>query len=69
MTDITSENNKLGYWESVAQDKNKLGFWFVIPTVALLVFIVAFPLCMQLYLSVTWWTPLDGDPWYQAYLA
>jgi multiple sugar transport system permease protein len=67
MTNQTNSDKNLGYWESVAQDSQKLGFWFILPTVLLLVFIVAFPLCMQLYLSVTWWTPLDGDPWYQAY--
>ena len=33
MTDVTNENNKMGYWETVAQDKNKLGFWFVLPTI------------------------------------
>ena len=38
-----------------------------LPTVLLLVFIVVFPLIMQLYLSVTMWSPLDGTPWYFAY--
>ncbi|AEI96220.1 carbohydrate ABC transporter permease [Roseobacter litoralis] len=37
------------------------------PTVVLLIFIVAFPLVMQIYISLTWWTPLDGDPWYHAW--
>jgi multiple sugar transport system permease protein len=58
---------KTGYWAKVAQDGNKMGFWFVLPTVLLLVFIVVFPLFMQLYLSVTWWTPLEGTPWYMAW--
>ncbi|WP_315836153.1 sugar ABC transporter permease [Bradyrhizobium prioriisuperbiae] len=56
-----------GYWSSVAHDGRKLGFWFVTPAVLLLVFIVVFPLAMQFYLSVTWWTPLDGVRWYRAY--
>ena len=58
---------KTGYWAKVAQDGNKMGFWFVLPTVLLLLFIVVFPLFMQLYLSVTWWTPLEGIPWYMAW--
>ncbi len=58
---------KQGYWSTVARDGNKLGFWFVLPTFLLLLFIVVFPLLMQVYLSLTWWTPLEGIPWYQAY--
>ena len=57
----------LGYWASVARSEQKLGFWFILPTFLLLLFIVVFPLLMQVYLSLTWWTPLDGDPWYMAY--
>jgi multiple sugar transport system permease protein len=56
-----------GYWSSVAHDGRKLGFWFVAPALLLLLFIVVFPLAMQLYLSLTWWTPLDGVRWYRAY--
>lgn len=55
------------YWSAVARDQNRLGFWFILPTFLLLLFIVIFPLLMQIYLSVTWWTPLDGTPWYKAY--
>ncbi len=56
-----------GYWAKVAADGNKMGFWFVLPTLLLMLFIVIFPLLMQLYLSITWWTPLEGIPWYQAW--
>ena len=56
-----------GYWSRVAHDPKLLGFWMTLPVVALLVFIVVFPFLMQLYLSLTWWTPLDGVPWYMAY--
>jgi len=62
-----STSQQQGYWFGVARDGKKMGFWFVLPTLALLFFIVAFPLLMQLYLSVTWWTPLEGIPWYQAW--
>jgi len=56
-----------GYWSAVARDGRRLGKWFVAPTVILLLFIVVFPLAMQLYLSFTWWTPLDGVRWYRAF--
>lgn len=55
------------YWSGVARDQRQLGFWFLLPTVLLLLFIVIFPLLMQIYLGVTGWTPLDGTPWYLAY--
>ena len=58
---------KQGYWAGVARDGQKMGFWFILPTLLLLLFIVVFPLFMQLYLSVTWWTPLEGIPWYRAW--
>ena len=74
MTNITPRtantkvvSQKQGYWASVAKDGKKMGFWFVLPTVLLLLFIVVFPLLMQLYLSVTWWTPLEGIQWYRAW--
>ncbi len=62
-----NESKRLGYWARVARDGNKMGFWFVLPTLLLLLFIVVFPLLMQVYLSVTWWTPLEGIPWYRAW--
>lgn len=60
-------DNRQGYWAGVARDEKKLGFWFILPTFLLLLFIVIFPFFMQLYLSVTWWTPLEGLPWYRAW--
>lgn len=56
-----------GYWATVARDQRRLGRWFLMPTLLLLLFIVVFPLLMQLYLSLTWWTPLEGIPWYRAW--
>ncbi len=55
------------YWQNVEQDKEKLDFYFVLPTILLLLFIVVFPLLMQVYLSLSWWGPLDGEPWYYAF--
>ena len=38
-----------------------------LPTQLLLVFIVVFPLLMQLYISLTDWTPLYGQSWVEAW--
>lgn len=67
LTDRQPTDATRGYWQRVARDGNKMGFWFILPTFLLLLFIVIFPLFMQLYLSVTWWTPLEGIPWYSAW--
>lgn len=74
MTEMTAEpvldktrQRRRGYWSSVALDGRKLGFWLAAPAVMMLIFIVIFPLAMQFYLSLTWWTPLDGVRWYRAY--
>lgn len=56
-----------GYWAGVARDKRRLGRWLLAPTLVLLAFITVFPTLMQVYLSFTWWTPLEGTPWYMAY--
>jgi multiple sugar transport system permease protein len=69
-TPVSSDTNKApvrGYWSQVVRDGKKLGFWFILPTFLLLLFIVVFPLLMQVYLSLTWWTPLEGIPWYSAW--
>ncbi len=51
----------------VEREGKRLGFYMTLPAQLLLLFIVAFPLLMQLYVSFTWWGPLDGKPWYYAY--
>jgi multiple sugar transport system permease protein len=53
--------------ETLSTARRKLAFRLLLPTQLLLVFIVVFPLFMQIYISMTWWTPLDGKPWYLAY--
>jgi len=45
----------------------RLGIWMALPTQLLLVFIVVFPLLMQLYISMTDWTPLYGQNWTEAW--
>jgi len=53
--------------ESLASSRRRLAVRLLVPTQILLVFIVAFPLLMQVYISLTWWTPLDGTPWFRAF--
>ncbi|MGV1768122.1 carbohydrate ABC transporter permease [Rhizobium rhizogenes] len=76
MTDIIENISSAGqytgfgigdYPGGVARDSRRLGRWLVAPTVLLLALIVIFPLAMQIYLSLSWWTPLDGIPWYRAF--
>jgi len=67
VTTTVTKPPAFGYWSRVARDGNKLGFWFILPTFLLLLFIVVFPLLMQVYLSLTWWTPMEGIPWYRAW--
>lgn len=45
----------------------RLGTWMALPTQILLVFIVVFPLLMQLYISMTDWSPLYGESWIDAW--
>lgn len=49
------------------QQGKVLGLYMTLPAQLLLLFIVAFPLLMQVYVSLTWWSPLTGDKWYYAY--
>lgn len=49
------------------QESRKLGFRLTLPAQILVLFISVFPLLMQLYISVTDWSPLDGIPWWSAW--
>ena len=49
------------------QESAKLGFRLTLPAQILVLFISVFPLLMQLYISVTDWSPLDGVPWWSAW--
>jgi multiple sugar transport system permease protein len=64
---MTIESPKITTSSSLAAERLKLAKRLILPTQLLLVFIVVFPLIMQVYISMTWWTPLDGTPWYMAY--
>ncbi len=39
----------------------------ILPGVALLLLLVLFPVVMEIYVSLTSWTPTTGTPWYSAY--
>lgn len=59
-----ANGNKL---RSLDEQYKRLGRYMTLPAQLLLVFIVAFPLVMQLYVSMTFWSPLDGETWVHAY--
>ncbi len=44
-------------------DSAKLGFRLTLPAQVLVLFISVFPLLMQLYISLTDWSPLSGLTW------
>jgi len=39
----------------------------ILPGVLLLLLLVVFPVVMEIYVSLTTWTPTTGSPWYDAY--
>jgi multiple sugar transport system permease protein len=47
--------------------ERSLGRLLILPGVALLLLLVTFPLIVEIYISLTTWTPLSGIPWYRAY--
>lgn len=51
----------------VADEGRRLGFMLTLPAQLLVLFIAVFPLLMQLYISLTDWSPLDGIGWWRAY--
>ncbi len=49
------------------QEGFSLGFRLTLPAQLLVLFIAVFPLLMQLYISLTDWTPLEGVGWWNAW--
>ena len=45
----------------------KIGFLLTLPAQILILFISVFPMGMQVYLSLTDWSPLSGMPWTKAH--
>ena len=50
-----------------ARTSARIGLLTTLPAQLLLIFIVVFPTIVTVYISLTWWTPLDGIPWTEAY--
>ena len=71
MTDMTTDTLPAGQGDDTAlhggTEEKKLGFWLTLPAQLLVLFIALFPILMQVYISLTDWSPLDGIPWYRAY--
>lgn len=71
MTDMTTDTLPDDTGDDTAlhggAEEKKLGFWLTLPAQLLVLFIALFPILMQVYISLTDWSPLDGIPWYQAY--
>lgn len=52
---------------AMRDESAKLGFRLTLPAQVLVLFISVFPLLMQLYISLTDWSPLSGLSWPQAW--
>ena len=50
-----------------ARRARRIGGLATLPAQLLLIFIIAFPTVVTIYISLTWWTPLDGTSWLQAH--
>lgn len=59
-------DNNLATEPVVKTEEARLGFWLTLPAQLLVLFIALFPILMQLYISLTDWSPLDGIPWWRA---
>jgi multiple sugar transport system permease protein len=65
-TQATGNAGKLA--EAMGAKKSaQIGLLTTLPAQLLLVFIIVFPTIVTVYISLTWWTPLDGIPWTEAY--
>ena len=70
MTEVTAESGppvRRAGSLSIERLGRRLGIRMTIPAQLLLVFIVTFPALMLIYLSLTWWGPLDGTTWIYAF--
>ncbi|SFT58409.1 carbohydrate ABC transporter membrane protein 1, CUT1 family [Mesorhizobium sp. YR577] len=52
---------------STRDESTRLGFRLTLPAQILVLFIAVFPLLMQLYISLTDWSPLSGLNWWSAW--
>ena len=74
MSVVMTEENRpkavaMGKTRASAEDGRHLGLMLTLPAQILVLFIALFPLLMQLYISMTDWSPLDGTGWWKAWKA
>lgn len=69
MTDMTIPQQAAAPEASTkgGSEERRLGLFLTMPAQVLLIFIALFPILMQVYISLTDWSPLDGIPWYRAH--
>ena len=65
MTEMQSAQAALA--TSTTNKPDRLGLWLTLPTQLLILFIVIFPLLMEIYVSLTDWSPLQGMSWIHAW--
>ncbi len=63
MTVTTAAATPVATPTKVPDEGARLGFRLTLPAQVLVLFIAVFPLLMQLYISLTDWSPLAGVPW------
>ncbi|ESX85188.1 hypothetical protein X755_31235 [Mesorhizobium sp. LNJC405B00] len=68
VTVTVSKDAKAALGKPALRDEGaRLGFRLTLPAQVLVLFISVFPLLMQLYISVTDWSPLSGLGWWNAW--
>ncbi|ESY16984.1 sugar ABC transporter permease [Mesorhizobium sp. M0999] len=68
VTVTVSKDAKAALGKPALRDEGaRLGFRLTLPAQILVLFISVFPLLMQLYISVTDWSPLSGLGWWNAW--
>lgn len=67
ISEPTSAKTKAGAGRQAEAETARLGFRLTLPAQILVLFIAVFPLLMQLYISLTDWSPLSGIGWWGAW--
>lgn len=55
------------YADFAGRSESAVAQTLVFPSRLLLLFIIAFPACVALYIGFTEWNPTSGDLWFRAY--
>lgn len=67
MTTVSAMEPVLDQPDTAEKGEVRLGLWLTLPAQLLVLFIALFPILMQIYISLTDWSPLDGIPWWRAH--